>query len=260
MATRKAFSTVVKARGSASPRTRTTTPPSAISIGAGATPPAPMVTTAAGKAGAGDGGSSSTIAGTNAGIASLDGAEPFTASRQRARQRYGIADLAQTRVISLISHLAPKRPAEAFAAAKAIGDNELFAWALKSLARYMSTEQKTEVLASAKAMDDEGARMRTLESIAPYLAAEHLTEALAVARSIDSRWLRARALGSLVPYVPPIQYADLFTSLIEAASRLPRSEALLVMSESIRISAALGGVETIEVVYRAIRDTAQWYP
>src|SRR5579863_5645180 len=83
---RSAFSTVIKARGSASPRTRTITPPSAISIGAGATPAA-LIDTAAGKAAAADDrSSSSTMAGTNAGVASDDGAEPFTASRKCARQ------------------------------------------------------------------------------------------------------------------------------------------------------------------------------
>jgi len=46
-----------------------------------------MAITAAGKAGAADdGGSSSTIAGTNAGVAADDGAELFTAARKRARQ------------------------------------------------------------------------------------------------------------------------------------------------------------------------------
>ena len=66
------------------------TPPSAISIDAAATP-APTALTAAGSraewaGAAGDGGSFSRIAGTNDGVASHDGAEPFTAARNRARQ------------------------------------------------------------------------------------------------------------------------------------------------------------------------------
>jgi hypothetical protein len=63
------------------------TPPNAISIDAGSEQVGPIATAAAGKAdAAGHGGLFSTIAGTKAGGASDDGAEPLAASRNRARQ------------------------------------------------------------------------------------------------------------------------------------------------------------------------------
>jgi hypothetical protein len=55
------------------------------------------------------------------------------------------------------------------------------------------------------------------------------------------------------------QYVTLINLLAEIAARLPRSEALSLISSSLHISAALGGVETLEMIRHAISDTARWY-
>jgi len=44
------------------------------------------------------------------------------------------------------------------------------------------------------------------------------------------------------------------------AARLSRSKALAAISVSVQISAALGGVDTLEIIRRTINDTACWYP
>ena len=150
--------------------------------------------------------------------------------------------------------------AEALAAAKAIGDEWSRAQALGSLAPHLSPEQMTEALAAAKAISTEWSRAQALGSLAPHLSSQQIAEAFAAAKAIGDEGTRVRALGSLAPYVPPIQYTTLLDSLVQAAARLPRNQALEAISAFINISAAFGGAEALEGIHRAITDTARWYP
>jgi hypothetical protein len=84
--------------------------------------------------------------------------------------------------------------------------------------------------------------------------------ALAAAKAISDERRRAEALRSLAPYISQIHCVALITLPAEITGRLSRSDALLVIFESIHISAALGSVETLEDIRRAISDTARWYP
>jgi hypothetical protein len=163
----------------------------------------------------------------------------------------------------LAPHLAPEQKtktlAEALAAAKAIGDDGARARALGSLAPHLASEQIAEALAAAKAIGPEGARAEALGS-SRRIAPEQIAEALTAAKAIGPEGARAVALGSLAPYISPSRYAAFITSLLDVAARLPRPEALSAISASVHISAALGGVETLEIIRRAINDTARWYP
>src|SRR5258708_35424626 len=62
------------------------------------------------------------------------------------------------------------------------------------------------------------------------------------------------------PYVSPVQHAILPDSLVQAAARLPRNQALGAISASLHISAALGGAEGLQDIRRAINNTARSYP
>jgi hypothetical protein len=50
------------------------------------------------------------------------------------------------------------------------------------------------------------------------------------------------------------------SALITSVAQLPRPQALSAMSKSIRVLLALGDVEALEVIRRAVNDTARWYP
>jgi hypothetical protein len=169
---------------------------------------------------------------------------------------------------SLASHLSPDQKiptlAETLVAAKAISDEWDRAQALGLLAPHLSPDQKiqtlAEALAAAKAFGDEGARAQALGSLAPHLSPGQIVDALAAAKAISSEIFRAEVLESLAPHVSTIHYARLLDSFVEVAARLPRGDALHVVSTSMRISAALGGAEELLQIRRAIGDTARWFP
>jgi hypothetical protein len=99
-----------------------------------------------------------------------------------------------------------------------------------------------------------------LGSLAPHLSPEQIGEVLAAAKAIGDEGSRARARGSLAPYISPIHRGTLLNSLIATAARLPRGQALQAVSASVQVSAAIGGIEGLAHIRRAISGTAQWDP
>jgi hypothetical protein len=166
-------------------------------------------------------------------------------------------------LMRLAQHLLPLQKAEVLAealdCAERVEENER-SRALGLLAEYLLPEQFTRAFAIGNALADESNRASALEFLAPHMPPEQLTKALGVARAMVSDWSRADALGSLAPRVLPTQYEELLDSLIEAVARLHRPRALEAISRSVHISAALGRVEGLEQIRRAISDTARWYP
>ena len=134
---------------------------------------------------------------------------------------------------------------------------------LGSLAPRLAPKEMAEALAAAKAIRDQTVRVRALGLLGSHLPPEHqsevLAEALAAAKGIRDERSRAQALKSLAPYISPTQYVVFITSLVEAAARLSRSGALESISASVHISAALGGVESLEIIRRTIKDVTRWY-
>jgi hypothetical protein len=99
-----------------------------------------------------------------------------------------------------------------------------------------------------------------LGSLAPHLSPEQIAEAIAATKAISDAWDRVQILYLLAPRVPSTEYHVLLESFIEVTAELPRYQALGVVASSPHISAALGGAETLTNVYRAVSDTACWYP
>jgi len=202
-------------------------------------------------------------------VRALGALAPFLSAEQKATTINQALDAARAigndwdRAMAL-TWLAPRLSAEqiggALSAAKAIGDGQGRAKALGALAPHISTEQIGEALVAAHAIADELDRALALRLLAPYLSVAQIGEAITAATAISNGRTRAFALNSLTEYVEPSQDALFLNSLVDVAAKLPRNEALQAISESIHISATLGGADALERLHRAITDTAQWYP
>lgn len=115
------------------------------------------------------------------------------------------------------------------------------------------------MFAAAKAIGDEEGRARTLATLALRLPPELIREAFAAAKAIGYEGWRAHTLKALLAHAVANRY-EILIDLIDTAAALPRDQALDAVSSSLTISAAVGGHEALTEIYRAIIDTARWYP
>ena len=128
---------------------------------------------------------------------------------------------------------------------------------LEALAPQLSSELIPEAYAAAELITDRRRRAVVLASLAPHLAAEQLAEAFVVTTPFANE---RRMIEVQVQRLSRDQQAIFLKSLAQAAGRLPRAEALELVTSSLAYSAAVGGGEALESIYRSISDTALWYP
>jgi hypothetical protein len=87
-----------------------------------------------------------------------------------------------------------------------------------------------------------------------------LAEALAAARAIASEHFRATALAGLAPHLAPSNQNDALSNWLEVAGRLDRGTLLSSVAEFLSAIGRIGGPAALDDLYRAIRQTAEWYP
>jgi hypothetical protein len=133
-------------------------------------------------------------------------------------------------LVLLAPHLAhePALVANALAASRGIGDEELRAKALAALAPRLAGDPGllAEALAAARAINDEFPRVEALVALAPHLAGDSglLAEALAAARAIDDDNRRVEALVALAPHLAGSERAVVLAEALEATREIGEIE------------------------------------
>ena len=164
---------------------------------------------------------------------------------------------------ALAPQLSGTQLGEAFAAARAIKDEDNRAQALEALAPQLSGTQPEEALAAARAMHEWG-RARALAALAPQLSGEAKTavldEALAAARAMHE-WGRARALAALAPQLSGTQLGealgvaraiknerDRVVALVALAPRLSGDVKTAVLDEALAVARDAGAAEGLNTL------------
>jgi hypothetical protein len=185
--------------------------------------------------------------------------------------------------------------AEALQAAREIKDEGRRANVLGSLAKRLPEPLKAEVLAealqAAREIKDEGRRAKALVALADCLPeplkAEVLAEALQVVRGIEDKYNRSNALGGLLAERLPenakiqilkellyisglylkawqsVQFKTLDEHLMlymQFSAQKNRQDGLKVVSALIPVLVHFSGEEIVPELWRAIQDTARWWP
>ena len=186
---------------------------------------------------------------------------------------------------------------ESLVAASKIEDESARAHALVTLAPYLSDEFKTLALSAARKIKDKDSCVIVLSALAPYLTNELKTQVLTAAREIKNNQDRASALTALAPYyndeirIAILQellhlseslYISGYDSLCEVLNAWRKiefkglREHIISFSKFISQRERKNGVEVIGILtpalmhfsgeeivpelYRAIQDTARWWP
>ena len=131
----------------------------------------------------------------------------------------------------------PDLLAEAWAAAKALTDEDDRSQALVSLAPCLSADLLAEALATASALISQGDRARMLAGLAPYLPADLLAEALAAATALPEANCRVRTLADMAPHLPEGQREEALAQALAAATALTdeddRAETLIGLAPNL---------------------------
>ena len=155
---------------------------------------------------------------------------------------------------------------EAVQAAQRIPDYEASVRAVTGLLVHLPDAERTSVLSetlrAVRQVHSGRFRAGALAALAPYLphSTEVCGDALQTAEQIPDSGHRAEALGHIVLHLPEKLQEDALQSFILSAIALGRGTFLLLLPHFFPTIARVEGSLGILQIYRAIRETSQWFP
>ena len=153
----------------------------------------------------------------------------------------------------------PKALPAAFEAAQKIHNLSERAKALITLIPYLPEHWRLETLQAIQSLDD-GNRTQVLAAFTPYMP-EALPEAIRIVQSMQDEYQRTPTLTAIVPYLAQSP-THFYSFCIELLHRLHNQARVNVLTNIRLLSepiANLGGTETVEQVFTAVRDVTRWW-
>jgi hypothetical protein len=194
---------------------------------------------------------------------------------------------------ALAPHLNEELQAQALAAAREINDEQWRARALSALALHLNEELKAQTLAAVREIKGEYDRARALSDLAPHLNEELKAQTLAAAREIKNEDARADALMELAPHLgnslqiialidllylrddfsnslgkafdtwEEIEFRGLKENIIPFLNFMSQKDRKKGVEVVRLITPALihfRGPDIVPELFRAVMDTARWWP
>jgi hypothetical protein len=124
--------------------------------------------------------------------------------------------------------------------------------------------QVNAALELARGIEDKRDRAQALAELAPHLAEPGQVEAaLGLARGIESEGARAQALVALAPRLeklPRSQALPLWEDTLRLSATRSRPDVLADLGSFAAVITLLGGSDAIDQACQTIQDVGQWWP